>query len=393
MSNVTEKLLLIAEIGMDSRAREILRMSFQGPGKGCCSLVDEGAAEAVIFNMDIPDANKLWDKYRTQHPKKPTIVMSLKKPDFDDIYFIKKPVRIAQLFKQINLIKKKLAEFKEELDESELILETTSPDHIETSQPTPKKNEPVEPSVTSFKELSELDHEFCGSNPDIDLSKPDKKQVVFYNPSDFLQARLQWAAETANNEGIALQIAVKVNNDWKIIIFLPESKRVINGLSDFQLRAVCTASKYYTAVKVKRLSLEDSKSLEERASDHGSVEPLEPFIWKVTLWTAKGRLPSDTSLTAPIKLKHWPNLTRLQNTPNIMRIATILSDQPRPLLLVAKVLNIPQRHVFSFYAAMRSLKLTRIVETSTRPEKATKVTKHKQHGLFGRILRRLIGKR
>ncbi|NOY73505.1 MAG: hypothetical protein GXP14_14255 [Gammaproteobacteria bacterium] len=392
MSKVAEKPLLIAAIGMDSRACEVLRMSFQGPGKGCCFLVDEGAAEAIIFNMDTPDAKNIWNKYRAQHPKKPTIVMALKKPDFDDIYFIGKPVRIEQLIQKVNVIKKDLAALKEELDETEIILETSPLDGINTVTPTEKIDEPTD-SISSFKQLPELDHEFCGSSPDIDLSKPDKKQAAFYNPSDFLQARLQWATETANNEGIALQITIKVNNDWKVIIFLPQSKRIINGLSDFQLRVVCTAPKYCTAVKVKRFSTEDSKNLEDRANNHGSVESLKPFMWKVALWTARGRLPVGTSLTTPVKLKHWPNLTRLQNTPNIMRIATIISDQPRPLPLVAKVLNIPQRHVFSFYAAMCSIKLTESVETS--PEKTTKVTvtKHKQRGLFGRILKRLIGRR
>jgi len=390
MNKLAHKPLLIAAIGMDNRAREVLRMSFQGPGKSCCFLVEESSSEAIIFNMDSPNALKLWTAYRSEHPNKPTIVMALKKPDIDNIHFVKKPVRIEQLIKEINVIKQEIEGLKEEAEEMEIILETATSDDTNTVTPTKKIEEP-KTSVASFQELPELDHEFCGSNPDIDLSNPDKHQSVFYNTFDFLQARLQWAAKTAKNEGVALQISVKVNNDWKIIVFLPKSKRVINSLSDFQLRVVCTAPKYCTTVKVRLYSRADSDSLEERAHQNASIENFNPFMWKIALWTARGRLPSGTSLTTPVKLKHWPNLTRLQNIPNIMRIATLLSDQPRPLSLVAKVLNIPQRHVFSFYAAMHSIKLVESVHSY--PEDTSKVpaTKHKQRGLFGRILQRLIG--
>lgn len=392
MNKVAQKPLLIAAIGMDDKAREVLRMSFQGPGKSCCFLVEEHTSEAIIFNMDSPNATELWTAYRSAHPNKPTIVMALKKPDIDNIHFVKKPVRIEQLIEEVNVIKQEMEALKEEAEEMDIVLETASLDNTNTVTPTDKIEEP-KTSVVSFQELPELDYEFCGSNPDVDLSNPDKHQSVFYNTFDFLQARLQWATETAKNEGVALQITIKVNNDWKIIIFLPKSKRVINSLSDFQLRVVCTAPKYCTAIKVKLYSRADSDSLEEKAHQHASTESFNPFMWKVALWTAQGRLPSGTSLTTPIKLKHWPNLTRLQNIPNIMRITTLLNDQPRPLPLVAKVLNIPQRHVFSFYAAMHSIKLAESLHSYPGDTSKVPITKHKQRGLFGRILKSLTGKK
>jgi len=390
MNKVAQKPLLVAAMGMDNRAREILRMSFQGPGKHCCFLVEENTSEAIIFNMDSPNAMELWTAYRNEYPNKPTIVMALKKPDIDNIHFVAKPVRIEQLITEINSIRQEIEALKEEAEEMDIVLETTSPDDVNTPTLTEKTEEP-KTSVASFQELPELDHEFCGSNPDIDLSNPKKQKNIFYHSHDFLQARLQWAVETAKKEEVALQITVKVNNDWKILIFLPQSQRIINSLSDFQLRVVCTAPKYCTEVKIRLYSSADSDSLEERANNHPSTEDINPFMWKVALWTARGRLPSGTSLTTPVKLKHWPNLTRLQNIPNIMRIATLLSDQPRPLPLVAKVLNIPQRHVFSFYAAMHSIKLAEAV-SSGQEETIKTIVKNKQRGLFGRILKRLTGK-
>ncbi|VAW85377.1 hypothetical protein MNBD_GAMMA16-1660 [hydrothermal vent metagenome] len=391
MSTVLQKPLLIAAIGMDNKTREVLRMSFQGPGKNCCFLVEENTSEAIIFNMDSPNAMELWTTYRNEYPNKPTIVMALKKPDIENINFVGKPVRIEQLIAEINTIKKDIEALKEEAEGMDIILETTTPDNVNTVTRSDKIEEPSV-SAVSFQKLPELDHEFCGSNPDIDLSNTDKHKNIFYHTYDFLQARLQWAAESAKKEGVALQISIKVGNDWKVIIFLPKSGRVINSLSDFQLRVVCTAPKYCTTVKIRLYTSMDSNNLEERANHHGSTENFDSFMWKIALWTARGRLPSGTSLTTPVKLKHWPNLTRVQNIPNIMRIATLLGDQPRPLPLVAKVLNIPQRHVFSFYTAMHSIKLAEPVNSCQVDSSNIPVTKNKQRSLFGRILKRLTGK-
>ena len=77
----------------------------------------------------------------------------------------------------------------------------------------------------------------------------------------------------------------------------------------------------------------------------------ESFLWKLALYTYRGYLPEGIDVNKPVYLKYWPNLTRLEPTPNAMRIASLLSRQPVALAFIVRILNIPQRHVFNFYAA------------------------------------------
>jgi hypothetical protein len=78
---------------------------------------------------------------------------------------------------------------------------------------------------------------------------------------------------------------------------------------------------------------------------------LEAFLWKLALHTYRGRLPSGLGVNQPVYLKYWPNLTRFEPTPNAMRIAALLCRQPVSLAFVARILGLPQAHVFNFYAA------------------------------------------
>jgi hypothetical protein len=78
---------------------------------------------------------------------------------------------------------------------------------------------------------------------------------------------------------------------------------------------------------------------------------LEAFLWKLALYTYRGYLPEGININKPVYLKYWPNLTRLEPTPDAMRIASLLCRQPVALAFIVRILNIPQRHVFNFFAA------------------------------------------
>jgi hypothetical protein len=97
-----------------------------------------------------------------------------------------------------------------------------------------------------------------------------------------------------------------------------------------------------------------SESAMPDKSVHRQLE-MESFLWQLALYTYRGNLPVGTSVNQPMYLKYWPNLTRLEPTPNAMRIASLLSRQPVALSFIVRILNIPQRHVFNFYAAANAI--------------------------------------
>jgi hypothetical protein len=81
----------------------------------------------------------------------------------------------------------------------------------------------------------------------------------------------------------------------------------------------------------------------------------EAFLWKLALYTYRGYLPEGINVNKPVYLKYWPNLTRLEPTPNAMRIASLLCRQPVALAFIVRILDIPQRHVFNFFAAANTI--------------------------------------
>lgn len=377
----------VAAFGMDNRMRELMKMAFQGPGKGACVLSSIESADVFIFNMDASESAALLDTHQRSYPDLPTIIMALKDPNIPNTLFLEKPFRVEQLLDALSSIKN-----------NQKIRSKIENEDANESVDSDIENQPAEDIIETASKLSNIDHEqydhereFCGSNDDIDLSNIAALTNIYYKPSDYLQEQIYYASRISQTESIAVQIAVKVNDKWELITFLPTLQGVFTTLSDFQLRVICTAPKYCTEIKIHRYNTEETKILETGPRTKTSTQKSEPFLWKVALWTSRGRLPSGTSLTSYIKLHRWPNFTRLHSTPNCMRIATLLMDEARPLKIVAKVLNVPQRHVFAFYSATYALGLATNLNANDTVSSTSQGKKHKQHSLLGRILRRLTG--
>jgi DNA-binding NarL/FixJ family response regulator len=97
-------------------------------------------------------------------------------------------------------------------------------------------------------------------------------------------------------------------------------------------------------------------SLSESAMSGKNAQlSLELVLWKLALYTYRGCLPEGIDVNKPVYLKYWPNLTRLEPTPDAMRIASLLSRQPVALAFIVRILNIPQKHVFNFFAAANTI--------------------------------------
>ena len=368
-ASADKTVLKIAAIGIDDHMRRLLSMAFQGPGKGCCTLSNVENAHVFIFNFDHVDGQTLWEKYHKAYPSRPAIIMALTDPNIANTVFLKKPFRIESLLDALRDIKTE----KHQAPEPDLNIDTLK-----------------RPEALKLPTLGD-DQEFVGNQKDIDLSNVASLANIYYKPSDYLQEQIFYASRISNTDKVAVQVAVKLNDKWELITFLPTLQGVFTTLTDFQLRVICTAPKYCSETKLHRYSLEETLILENGPRTKTSIQKTAPFLWKVALWTSRGRIPEGTSLSAPMKLKQWPNFTRLHTTPNCMRISTLLMDDARPLKIVAKVLNVPQRHVFAFYSASYALGLMNNLGGTRGEGNASLGKKHKQHSLLSRILRKLTG--
>ena len=84
---------------------------------------------------------------------------------------------------------------------------------------------------------------------------------------------------------------------------------------------------------------------------------LDAFIWLAALMSSRGRLPAGTDPERPVRLRRWPNLTRLEPVPHAVGLARRWVDAPRSIEALAREAGIEPRFVHAFHNAARALGL------------------------------------
>ncbi len=359
MNKVRQGSIGVAVFGLDQRSQEMLRVAFNRAGKGAYELVEEAAADVGVVNMNKAGSAKLWAEYRTRHMTLPTIVLALQDPGIENTVFVARPIQIEKLFAAIN-----------KAAERSRCLRVSKNNHQAPTEAPARRTE-------------------------VRLPEKKRQQIqtqkkYFFDPQHYLLGSIQHLLTAARKKKTACRLLIANDQDWQTITFFPGSGQVIVPLDNACLQQLCTTPVYCIDTRTERLDSKESTRLERSLAQCRDVQRLDAFLWQVSLWTAQGRVPAGTDLSAPIYLSCWPNLTRLRHAANIMRICTLLIEQARPLPLVARVLNIPRQQVFAFYTAAQSLGLVGYASregdrllTSDAP------ARHQQHKLLARILGKL----
>lgn len=367
-------------------------MAFAGPGKGSYILVDEVTAEAGILDLDGPGWEKLWKDYKSRFPRRPTLIMSIRTHAFADAWVIPKPVKLDALLATLEKLRASCRHRGEV---------SMSPPH-QPANPPPgvggSKSLQESPSVMPGNAVPQrftLDaaeamekrtaHEYCGDAPDRDVTDPLQLEKVYYDPGRYLQGHLHRAlAKTQATSGVCIK------SGWGEITLLPGSSQAMLKLSDKQLRPLCVVPLVEADVEINILNPQEVERQRAQLPSLTSWQLLQPLLWKVALWTSRGRIPRGVPLDCPVYLKHWPNVTRLLLTPHAMRIAALWTMQPHSLLDTVAILQIPQRYVFAFFSAVYSLGLVELKQTPTPiRERMPSNLKPRQKSILGRILSRL----
>lgn len=108
------------------------------------------------------------------------------------------------------------------------------------------------------------------------------------------------------------------------------------------------------------------------ASDTGVTGYIPELLWEAAFHASQGRLvgsrasegEEEVHVYDVIGFRRWPNLTRLSQTPNTMRICALLTRQPSSILLVARKLGIDPREVYQVYSAACSYGIVKVVSSN-----------------------------
>ena len=393
----------ICAFGMDERTLSTFRLFLQGPCKNRAVLANDRSAEAILVDLDGLHASEIFARERQRFPNLPFIVTSLRPADFPDIVYVAKPLKAAAMLAaldKVRLAASPVIPIREASIQKIPNEEAKSCGGKAASPTVPTRRRNALQSAarkSTHRTAMLLDEKaysaFVGTVADIDVRDPHYVAKAHYDKQKYLQAYLESAVKLARTRKRILQL----NCGWHPITIFPHTNEIWIDADDKQIRAFCVVP-IGSILDIENFgSQSHSESIISPVSsdrvdvdrDPRKFQSIDAFIWKVALWTANGRVPDGIKLDQPVYLTRWPNLSRFVVTPHALRIAAVLVNRPMTLLEVAKVLDIRQHYVFSFFSAAMSLGLAGQSRRQPAPVEAVQSVSKQRTGLLQKILTRL----
>ena len=342
--------LRLCHSGMDNRALYAFEIFLSRVGPGACRIAAEDAADVAFIDVDNDLGPYLLAGHRMLYPTRPLIVTTQapgRQPDPLTVE-VTKPVGLAAFSAALEKVRGLLpaglpegAELPDAADER-----AGTVDSIPDESALDALRDPGPDPASLLRRIeARMATLHVGSLPDADLDDPVSRAAIYYAPEHFLQGLVARAIAHAREIGRQVRIDDAAG---AALVLDPRGGQAWTARSPNALRAL--------AQLPTRGTLHMASQMPDAALPEGaSPRQLEGLEWDLALWASRGRLPRGTSLEHPIRLKNWPNLTRLAVPPEAMRIAGLWSRSSLSLRDTVRSLGIPQRYVFAFYSACAAL--------------------------------------
>lgn len=293
----------------------------------------EGAAQLPIVNLDSPEGERLWQWVAGQEGL-PSIVLSLRQRQLPRAHWLSRPLQLPALLGLVARLAPQAG-----------------------------------PAETAARRW------YSGA-ADAHYRDPAVRAELFYDPEVYFQGALRRALDWARESGQA----IRLRGGGMCLVVQADGRRVATVQRDAQL---------------VRLGFLKGEAFELAAGDglpdDARLLAADDLLWRLAIWTARGRVPLGTALEAPVGLRGWPNFTRLQRPPHAMRIIAQWQARPLPLLDTAQLLAVPCRAVFSVYSGCAALGLVERAAgcSEARADEAPALPARLLNALLGRL--RLLG--
>lgn len=394
--------LAVDLLAVNERMRNTFAMAFAGPAKSVARLAEGSKADLVIIDADSVGAKEIWRTFHEKRPRCPAIAVSAAAIELEGVAAtITKPIKIEQLIAAIQRVAKEIeptvsvpvrpqpavAAAPATPDASPPATSTGGPgvegENEEKTQriPTLRLHHEAAHVETPTKPDSSL---VCGTAEDIDCNDETQVSRLFLPLDGRLLAALQAALAQAKQSHQPIALRYKEST---LAIFHPRGIAVAVPVGDTSLQRLSQAVFPEGALILDKLPANNVPSPGPTA-----LQP-EGLIWKVAAWTYRGKLPVGLLPNQRVYLRHWPNLTRLLELPDAMRIAALLNEQPMSMSRVAEALRIPQRHVFAFCACCHAIGLLDLAKRAADHliEPPPAPPEHGERKFLGRLMHYLKG--
>lgn len=224
-------------------------------------------------------------------------------------------------------------------------------------EPVPTKEAAVaKPATKQVRKSSgaiddeEMIYRCCGNLADVDVTRPDERRRIYFNTDGALLYWLPLAVKKARLSNTP----VEISGLPRCYVYLPEEDRFFGDFGeDLLLQYALSRFGFGELDLGERLDLAVSQP--EVTGDKKIVEDRDAMIWKIALWTARGRLNQRMDPEKVYKLKEQPDFSRLIEIPHASEITELWFGHRLSALDVVRILNVPQRYVFAFMSGADAL--------------------------------------
>ncbi len=408
----------VALYGMDTRASKMMTMYLSGPCKGIASVVGSSEAEIDIIDADDLNFKSLLQEIKSNAPERPSIVIALQAVSVEGAIYVKKPIESESLIQALKQIKANLGKKKrvvpppvpvsgsKEIDKpdvkAEVVAEGQATDIslskdlsaakvddvkiLKQKTVSPNEKKKTLKHRTAIDLSDEVFSSYIGHVEGIDFS--DKEQVLqaSFNSKHYFLSYIQSALRVAKEKNRIIQL----NANWKPLVIFPETHEIWLDTKDVQLRAFSGILMKQWAGSGSGVSLSAADPVKVGCNDKmESFYDADMLLWKVAIWTSKGRYPSAIDIHQPVYLKQWPNFTRLLITPNALQISAVLTSGPALMMDVVEQLKIKPEYMFVFISAAHALGIVGQEQQKANKIVTTAAKKPKARGLLAKILGKL----
>ncbi|WP_421867094.1 hypothetical protein [Motiliproteus sp.] len=190
----------------------------------------------------------------------------------------------------------------------------------------------------------------CGHSPDLNLRNPNSRRRAFFNTEGSF---MTWLPKAVNKARLN-QMPVQISGLPSPLIYLPEQDCFWGDFDQELLLQYCLSK--FSIGELQLRSRPDLVAIEPQGK---LAEPLkesrQALIWKVALWTTRGRLTEQLEPETIYTLNFKPDFTQLLMIPGAEHITELWHQQSLSATDLIHRLKLHQRFVFAYMSAANAL--------------------------------------
>ncbi|MDO5686357.1 MAG: response regulator [Neisseria sp.] len=310
-------------VGMDEKKAAVFRMAFKMHAAVRYAIIDAGSGETpqlAIVDVDGIEGMQAWHGFVQEYPDLPGILSSLSEPDFA-VPYLAKPVKIENLFPLIRAVMKGEGVFnpvakQQERAAAEMVRQEKVQAESKKKKDTPEDQQFV---VRKFQRKEQL---------------PTAGIALFDAEAGLLGALREACRQ---DKDVAL-----VYQSKPLLVVFPSIQKILLAVPPEDLRSVCEDD----AAQVEMKYIADNPAWRRNAK-----VSFESCLWQFAVWTGQGRLVAAITPDTLMRLKGWPNLTRLAHISDAMRLSAFMTQTTANLHILYKILRVELIDLLNFVSA------------------------------------------